>query len=67
MEKTILATFSLSSHDPIREVRWAHEEPQRIDLLYYTQTKVSQRVRDIIDNIPLWDLSAIQAELSKFI
>jgi len=67
MEKTIPATFSLNSYDPIREVIWAHEEPQRIDLLYYTQTKVSQRVRDVIDAIPLWDLSAIQAELSKFI
>lgn len=67
MEKTVLATFSLNSYDPIREVIWAHEEPQRIDLLYYTQTKVSQRVRDVIDAIPLWDLSAIQVELSKFI
>lgn len=67
MERTIPATFSLSSYDPIREVVWSHEEPQRIDLLYYTQTKVSQRVRDVIDAIPLWDLSAIQAELSKFI
>ena len=53
MEKTIPATFSLNSYDPIREVIWAHEEPQRIDLLYYTQTKVSQRVRDVIDAIPL--------------
>lgn len=67
MEKTILATFSLNSYDPIREVIWTHEEPTRIDLLYYTQTKVSQRVYDIIVNIPIGDLSAIQAELSKFI
>ncbi len=52
MERTIPATFSLSSYDPIREVVWSHEEPKRIDLLYYTQTKVSQRVRDIIDSIP---------------
>lgn len=49
----VLATFSLSSYDPIREVVWAHEEPQRIDLIYYRQTKVSQSVRDIIDSIPL--------------
>lgn len=67
MERTIPATFSLSSYDPIREVVWSHEEPKRIDLLYYTQTKVSQRVRDIIDSIPLWDLCAIQLELSKHI
>ena len=63
----VLATFSLSSYDPIREVVWAHEKPQRIDLIYYRQTKVSQSVRDIIDSIPLWDLSAIQVELSKHI
>lgn len=67
MERTIPATFSLNSYDPIREVIWSHEEPKRIDLLYYTQTMVSQRVRDVIDAIPLGDLSAIQAELSKFI
>ena len=67
MENTIPATFSLNSYDPIREVIWSHEEPQRMDLLYYTQTKVSQRVRDIIDAIPVGDLNAIQVELSKFI
>ena len=67
MEKVVLATFSLNSYDPIREVVWAHEDPKRIDLLYYTQTKVSQSVRDIIDSIPVWDLYAIQVELSKHI
>lgn len=65
--RTIPATFSLNSYDPIREVIWAHEEPQRIDLLYYTQTMVSQRTRDLIDSIPAGDLFSIQAELSKFI
>ena len=53
MEKTVLATFSLNSYDPVREVVWDHVDPKRIDLLYYTQTKVSQRVRDIIDSIPV--------------
>ncbi len=64
---TIPATFSLSSYDPIREVVWAHEKPQRIDLIYYRQTMVSQRTRDLIDSIPLGDLFSIQAELSKHI
>lgn len=67
MENSIPATFSLSSYDPVREVVWSHEEPKRIDLLYYTQKMVSQRVRDFIDSIPVWDLSAIQKELSNFI
>lgn len=63
----IPATFSLSANDPLREVVWAHVEPQRIDMLYYTQRMVSQRVYDLIESIPTGDLSAIQKELSKFI
>lgn len=63
----VAATFTLNSYDPIREVIWSHEVPTRIDLLYYTQRMVPQRVRDIIDAIPAGDLSAIQAELSKHI
>lgn len=60
-------TFSLNANDPIREVVWAHVEPQRIDMLYYTQKMVSQEVYDLIESIPEGDLYAIQKELSKFI
>lgn len=60
-------TFSLNANDPLREVVWAHVVPQRIDMLYYTQKMVSQKVYDLIESIPEGDLYAIQKELSKFI
>lgn len=63
----VAATFTLNSYDPIREVIWSHEAPTRIDLIYYTQKMVSKQVFDIIESIPAGDLSAIQAELSKYI
>ena len=66
-DDTIPATFSLHSEEPTRRVAYKFYEPKDLDMLYYTQRKITKEEYERIESVQVGTLKEIISILSNYI